>query len=62
MNESPRHFKNDELIKDADKIEEIVKKCVNELGQRGSGVKFNKELYDNLMSKFDPFKSGQLSY
>ena len=58
MNETPRLFKNDEVIKGEDKIEEIVKKCVNDLGKLGSAVKFNKELYDNLMSKFDPFKSG----
>ena len=58
MNETPRLFKNDEVIKGADKIEEIVKSCVNELAKLGSKVKFNKELYDNLMSKFDPFKSG----
>ena len=62
MDETTRLFKNDEVIKGAEIIEEIVQKCVSELGTLGSKLKFNKELYDQLMSKFDPYGSGQLSY
>ena len=28
----------------------------------GTKTKFDKELYDSLLSKFDPYKSGKLSY
>ena len=46
LDEETRLFKNDEVIKGAEIIEEIVNKCVTELGKMGNKLKFNKELYD----------------